>query len=279
MDEMEHLNKKERRRLRKQQKREERAKGERNRRFRKFLVLGVLLGVVVYIGFRIIGSRPEEIVGEEVVDLRAEHTQDISEIEYNSNPPTSGTHFPVWAKSGIYDRVLSDGYLIHSLEHGYIVVSYNCTKLPMTNNQFSIFNKVFAHEGEDDIPEDEPHPEDFDEASQSAEAMGSGEALTRMKVGVDRSISSFTPDNAPEAEVELPESFESEQCGVLKSKLDEFFQKNRSRRLIVVPRPNLDVSVALTAWNRILKMDEWGEAQAQEFVKQWENKGPEQTVE
>ncbi len=43
---------------------------------------------------------------------------------YNSNPPTSGPHWPSPAKNGIYDSQIPDEQLVHNLEHGYIWVSY-----------------------------------------------------------------------------------------------------------------------------------------------------------
>ncbi len=43
---------------------------------------------------------------------------------YNSNPPSSGPHWPSPAKNGIYDTAEPDERYIHNLEHGYIWVSY-----------------------------------------------------------------------------------------------------------------------------------------------------------
>ena len=86
----------------------------------------VVVAIFVYLGFSLYKSATKTLPGQEVPDIGAEHSNDISGVSYNSNPPTSGKHFPIWAKKGIYDRVISDGYLIHSLEHGYIVISYNC---------------------------------------------------------------------------------------------------------------------------------------------------------
>jgi hypothetical protein len=46
--------------------------------------------------------------------------------DYQSNPPTSGPHFPSWAEDGIYEAGnLPDlGLLVHTLEHGRINVQY-----------------------------------------------------------------------------------------------------------------------------------------------------------
>ena len=45
---------------------------------------------------------------------------------YNTNPPTSGPHYENWARWGVYDAPLIDEQLVHNLEHGGIVVHYNC---------------------------------------------------------------------------------------------------------------------------------------------------------
>jgi Protein of unknown function (DUF3105) len=49
---------------------------------------------------------------------------------YSTNPPTSGPHddFPVIA--GIYDTPLDDEALVHSLEHGIVIVSYQPSLAP-----------------------------------------------------------------------------------------------------------------------------------------------------
>ncbi|MFY9461963.1 MAG: DUF3105 domain-containing protein [Candidatus Sungiibacteriota bacterium] len=43
---------------------------------------------------------------------------------YNSNPPTSGNHWPNPAEWGVYAEELPDEALIHDLEHGGIWISY-----------------------------------------------------------------------------------------------------------------------------------------------------------
>jgi hypothetical protein len=43
---------------------------------------------------------------------------------YNSNPPTSGWHYPSPAEWGIYRDILPDELVVHNLEHGGIWISY-----------------------------------------------------------------------------------------------------------------------------------------------------------
>lgn len=230
------------------------------RKFGVWLLLFIgLFGIGYWFYWKL--SRP--LPGEAVPDLGRDHVADIAGVDYNSNPPTSGPHFPVWAKSGVYGRLLSDGYLIHSLEHGYIILSYDCTKAittakPVTHFQFSIFNAL-AH--------DEPTQESTD----------SGQLLKHMKIQPAPTMSWFTPKNPPEVEVSLPESFDSGSCKNLVSQLLEFTKA--AERIIVVPRVGLDTPIVLTAWNRILKLDNADKKTIGDFIKAFHNRGPEQTDE
>ena len=54
-------------------------------------------------------------------------------IVYKHYPPTSGTHYYIWAPLGVYPaptfpHPLPEGYWVHNLEHGAIVILYNCPK-------------------------------------------------------------------------------------------------------------------------------------------------------
>jgi len=75
-------------------------------------------------------GRPEEVSKpvEGTVDFDIVSREHIASgakgSSYNSNPPTSGSHWPAPAKSGIYDKELADEQVIHNMEHGYIWISY-----------------------------------------------------------------------------------------------------------------------------------------------------------
>lgn len=208
------------------------------------------------------------------------HVVDLTGITYNSNPPTSGPHFPVWAKGGVYDRVISDGHLIHSLEHGYIVISYDCEKevsstpfdktqgypeRSRTDSKYQVPN-VYAHEGEKiDIPEG---------AEEAATESGD---LLHMKVGLSGEMSAFTPENAPAPEVVLPDVFGDQECKDIVSNLSSFL--NDWERIIIVPRLGMDTKIALTAWGRIMKIDQFDKGSVESFIRVFHNQGPEKTVE
>jgi hypothetical protein len=48
---------------------------------------------------------------------------------YNSDPPTGGWHYATPAAPGVYDKQLLDEQVVHNLEHGYIVIAYDCSRL------------------------------------------------------------------------------------------------------------------------------------------------------
>ena len=45
---------------------------------------------------------------------------------YATNPPSSGNHYPVWPVYKTYSAPVPWGFLVHGLEHGAVIVSYNC---------------------------------------------------------------------------------------------------------------------------------------------------------
>jgi hypothetical protein len=49
-----------------------------------------------------------------------------SAVDYSSNPPAGGDHYPYWATWGIHDDVVPVEYFVHNEEHGGLVVVYNC---------------------------------------------------------------------------------------------------------------------------------------------------------
>ena len=53
------------------------------------------------------------------------HVSEGAAVEYNSIPPTSGDHWSRWSQCGFFVEEIPDERLVHNLEHGNIVVSYN----------------------------------------------------------------------------------------------------------------------------------------------------------
>lgn len=74
-------------------------------------------------------------VGQPIDEMPHTHVAEGTQVTYMHNPPTSGCHYSlgngvapiapgIWPPSAL--PKLTAGYWIHNLEHGYIVVSYNC---------------------------------------------------------------------------------------------------------------------------------------------------------
>ncbi|MDP9000303.1 MAG: DUF3105 domain-containing protein [Myxococcota bacterium] len=63
---------------------------------------------------------------DELPILPAIHVPISTDIQWNSNPPSSGGHYPVWAAYQEYSSPVPRGYYVHNLEHGAVVLLYNC---------------------------------------------------------------------------------------------------------------------------------------------------------
>jgi hypothetical protein len=72
-------------------------------------------------------------------DLGRRHLQLNETFDgYNSNPPTSGPHSPVPADWGIHSDPVPVEQLVHNMEHGGVVIQYNCeAATPLTPEQCS----------------------------------------------------------------------------------------------------------------------------------------------
>ena len=55
------------------------------------------------------------------------HVPEGQGVDYSDPPPTSGRHWPATAPCGFYPNGLPDERVVHNLEHGNVVVSYNFT--------------------------------------------------------------------------------------------------------------------------------------------------------
>jgi hypothetical protein len=58
------------------------------------------------------------------------HLEVGTPIEWTSNPPASGPHFPVWARWEHRYSELSRAFWLHNAEHGGIVLLHRCTDCP-----------------------------------------------------------------------------------------------------------------------------------------------------
>ena len=131
------LPKKERKKLKHQLERQERLQQEKRGSAVKWLIIAVIVVILGAGGWRVIQELSKPLPGLQFESQGREHVkeEEWSKFPYNSNPPTSGPHDGVWTTTGVYDTEQADGHLIHSLEHGYIVVSYNCGGVGMADGR------------------------------------------------------------------------------------------------------------------------------------------------
>ena len=69
---------------------------------------------------------PCEITIDAPAFLPALHVAIGTHVEYDSNPPSSGPHYPVWAAFQTWSAPVAREYYVHDLEHGAIVLLYKC---------------------------------------------------------------------------------------------------------------------------------------------------------
>lgn len=104
----------------------------RKRRLQRvlFIVLAILLlaGVVIG-GVAYSKKRQANLPGTFYPSVGAEHIPYRAEPKtpYNSNPPSSGSHFSYPANWGIYDYEVHDQIFLHNLEHGGVWLAYKPT--------------------------------------------------------------------------------------------------------------------------------------------------------
>ena len=209
----------------------------------------VIIGALGWVGWYV--SRP--IPGTKMADQGREHVtpQAVLEFKYNSNPLTSGPHLPTWVKAGVFEEPQSEGELLHALEHGYVIISYNCNVHLSENPKSEIRNPKQIQNSKLNIQNVYAHEE---EGSPSAEFK-------------DPTIATGSAVN------------ETEGCKTLVKNLTDLANKKKLWKLIVVPRSELDTTIALTAWTYIDKFDAFEVGRIERFIDFHRDQGPEKTME
>lgn len=184
---------------------------------------------------------PSNLPGRAVAQLGRDHIKDSDpDPEYNSNPPTSGPHSAVWTPSGYYESEKNDRNLIHSLEHGYVIVSYNCKIQQTQSSKFKtqnyslklkIQNEVFAH-------------------------------------GEEAATESASPSASPAVTGD-------ESCHELRDYLKNLVKNLDAFKIVAVPRTKNDSRIALTAWGWIDKFNTLDKERIEKFIKAFRDRGPE----
>ena len=60
--------------------------------------------------------------------LASPHVPIGTDVSYNSNPPSSGPHYAIWAAFQAFSTPVDRRYYVHDLEHGAIVLLYKCER-------------------------------------------------------------------------------------------------------------------------------------------------------
>ncbi len=101
---------------------------------KKFLIgIGIATLVLLIGGYWLTtrqDARLSKPLAGKAVEVQANHVPKGTKIDYNSNPPAGGPHYgDSTAHAGFYDKAPQDGYLVHSLEHGAVILWYNPKEL------------------------------------------------------------------------------------------------------------------------------------------------------
>lgn len=174
-------------------------------------------------------SKP--LPGEKIADLGRGHVPIGTQVGYTSNPPTSGKHYEGWIKAGVYESPKDDRNLVHSLEHGYVIMHYKCSiqAIEQSSNQ---------------------------EATESAEEIAT----------------------SPSTIAQDPRNDEGE-CKSRRDQLAKIYEKKGKRKLIVVPRENLETNFAISAWTYLDKFNDFDSSRIEKFIDVHRDQGPEKTME
>lgn len=66
------------------------------------------------------------IVVDDYPPVESPHVAIDTVVPYESNPPNHGPHYPIWAQFDEYTNPVDRRYYVHNLEHGAVVLAYNC---------------------------------------------------------------------------------------------------------------------------------------------------------
>src|SRR5579884_3420023 len=87
------------------------------------VVVGALLALPAIMG----STSAAQAQGTQYPEQGRDHINPgTAHAPYSTNPPTSGPHWPDPANWGIYDSPVPDEALVHSMEHGGVIIEYNC---------------------------------------------------------------------------------------------------------------------------------------------------------
>ncbi len=107
------------------------------KKIRNWSLVGVI-AILIIIGFdQLTKKSPEQVVFEKEAKVTSlegkveefsiegrDHVSAGTDVDYKTNPPTSGSHLSEAKSWGVYDKEIDDKAGVHGLEHGGIWISY-----------------------------------------------------------------------------------------------------------------------------------------------------------
>ena len=133
------------------------------------VIIGVVIITIITLGggiwlLSIQGAKEQAklskpFIGEAIASQGANHVPESTKEEYNTNPPTSGPHYVNSQPAGIYDKPVPDGNLIHSMEHGAVILWYksdisasDSAKLKSVFTNVPVCKKIMVPRDSLDVP-------------------------------------------------------------------------------------------------------------------------------
>ncbi|HEY3310533.1 MAG TPA: DUF3105 domain-containing protein [Anaerolineales bacterium] len=120
-------------------KREQNRQREQRKKKQTYAVIGVAALVVVGVITAILWQSAKTQPVGEAVSVPPDYINHVAvgtPLSYPSDPPAGGPHYGNTFERGFYDETSlpnqpgdPQGYLVHNLEHGYVIFWYNCAKL------------------------------------------------------------------------------------------------------------------------------------------------------
>ncbi|MBI4201735.1 MAG: DUF3105 domain-containing protein [Chloroflexi bacterium] len=129
------------RRAAQREQRRERAEARKRRRRILYMAVSGFVALLVIASFVVAGlpqgaatisasKAPAYVEGvgtQQTIMPSALHTDGVT-VAYNTTPPTSGNHWGRTASCGFYEEGITDEIIVHNMEHGQVILSYNLTE-------------------------------------------------------------------------------------------------------------------------------------------------------
>ena len=237
---------------------------------KKFLIIGICAAVLIAVlGWAfVVSSQPLPGV-EEVQDGR-NHAVEGTPLTYKFSPPTSGDHYPSWITKGFYDEPRADGNLVHSQEHGYVILWYDCEA------KTTSYVIPSVGEGSQDLSLEILHFVQNDIVG-TAYAQNLPLPTTNPTGPIGMTTGG---EGSPSATLaQMPKAFSDGSCNTLKGQIKDVLNKFGPHKLVAVPRVHMGNALTLTAWDEAMKLTSVDQGQIKRFIDVYRDHGPEQTDE